>query len=108
MYTIYITIYSLQPVYIYIKTTIKTINHFSCIKTLKSCHATEKSEAIARVQGDAGHPIPVNRVVDTKRIIRKREGQGGGVAQRVADQKTTTLPISASAPFLKKLEVSRA
>jgi hypothetical protein len=29
--------------------------------------------------------IPVNRVVDPKRIIGKMEGQGGGEAQRVAD-----------------------
>jgi hypothetical protein len=28
--------------------------------------------------------IPVNRVVDKKRIIIKMEGQGGGGAQRVA------------------------
>jgi hypothetical protein len=31
--------------------------------------------------------IPVNRVVDKKRIIRKMEGQGGGKAQKVADPK---------------------
>jgi hypothetical protein len=29
--------------------------------------------------------IPVNRVVDTKRIIRKREGHGGRQAQGVSD-----------------------
>jgi hypothetical protein len=29
--------------------------------------------------------IPVNRVVDPKRIIRKMEDQGGGEAQGVAD-----------------------
>jgi hypothetical protein len=32
--------------------------------------------------------IPVNRVVDIKRIIGKMEGRGGGEAQGVADQKT--------------------
>jgi hypothetical protein len=31
--------------------------------------------------------IPVNMVVDPKRIIGKMEGQGGGKAQGVADQK---------------------
>jgi hypothetical protein len=31
--------------------------------------------------------IPVIRVVDKKRIIGKMEGQGGGKAQGVADQK---------------------
>jgi hypothetical protein len=31
--------------------------------------------------------IPVNRVVEKKRIIRKMEGPGGGEAQVVADQK---------------------
>jgi hypothetical protein len=31
--------------------------------------------------------IPVDRGVDMKRIIRKMEGQGGGQAQGVADQK---------------------
>jgi hypothetical protein len=31
--------------------------------------------------------IPVNRVVDMKRIMEKREGQGGGEAQGVADPK---------------------
>jgi hypothetical protein len=31
--------------------------------------------------------IPVNRVVDKKRIIGKNEGRGGGEAQRVADPK---------------------
>jgi hypothetical protein len=29
--------------------------------------------------------IPVNRVVDPKRIIKKMEGRGGGEAQGVAD-----------------------
>jgi hypothetical protein len=29
--------------------------------------------------------IPVNRVVDMKKIIGKMEGQGGGEAQGVAD-----------------------
>jgi hypothetical protein len=29
--------------------------------------------------------IPVNRAVDKKRMISKREGQEGGEAQRVAD-----------------------
>jgi hypothetical protein len=34
--------------------------------------------------------IPVNKVVDPKRIIRKKmEGRGGGEAQGVADQKKT-------------------
>jgi hypothetical protein len=31
--------------------------------------------------------IPVNKVVDPKRIIRKKEGQRGGEAQGVADPK---------------------
>jgi hypothetical protein len=31
--------------------------------------------------------IPVNKVVDPKRIMGKMEGQGGGEAQGVADQK---------------------
>jgi hypothetical protein len=31
--------------------------------------------------------IPVNKVVDPKRIIKKMEGQGGGEAQGVADPK---------------------
>jgi hypothetical protein len=31
--------------------------------------------------------IPVNMVVDPKRIIRKMEGRGGGEAQGVADPK---------------------
>jgi hypothetical protein len=31
--------------------------------------------------------IPVNKVVDPKRIIGKMEGQGGGEAHGVADQK---------------------
>jgi hypothetical protein len=31
--------------------------------------------------------IPVDRVVDKKRIIRKREDRGGGDAQGVADPK---------------------
>jgi hypothetical protein len=31
--------------------------------------------------------IPVNRVVDKKRIMEKMEGQGGGEAQRVTDPK---------------------
>jgi hypothetical protein len=34
--------------------------------------------------------IPVNRVVETKRIIRKLEGRGGGEAQGVADPKRGT------------------
>jgi hypothetical protein len=34
--------------------------------------------------------IPVNRVVDPKRIIRKMEGRGGVEAQGVADPKKTT------------------
>jgi hypothetical protein len=34
--------------------------------------------------------IPVNMVVDKKRITRKMEGRGGGEAQGVADQKTYT------------------
>jgi hypothetical protein len=33
----------------------------------------------------------VNRVVDPKRIIEKMEGQGGGEAQGVAEQKKTIL-----------------
>jgi hypothetical protein len=32
--------------------------------------------------------IPVNKVVDPKRIIRKMEGRGGGEAQGIADPKT--------------------
>jgi hypothetical protein len=32
--------------------------------------------------------IPVNRLVDQKRIIGKMEGQGRGEAQGVADPKT--------------------
>jgi aminopeptidase C len=32
--------------------------------------------------------IPVNRVVDKKRMVRKMEGQGGGEAHGVADPKT--------------------
>jgi hypothetical protein len=36
------------------------------------------------VQGDAG-VIPVGRVLDKKRIIRKMECRGGGEAQGVAD-----------------------
>jgi hypothetical protein len=36
--------------------------------------------------------IPVDRVVDKKRIIEKMEGRGGGQAQRVSDpQKTNVL-----------------
>jgi hypothetical protein len=31
--------------------------------------------------------IPVDRVADKKRIIRKMEGRGGGEAQGVADPK---------------------
>jgi hypothetical protein len=42
--------------------------------------------------------IPVNRVVDPKRIIRKMEGQGGGDAKGVADPKKvldeTLRPVS--------------
>jgi hypothetical protein len=34
--------------------------------------------------------IPVNRVVDPKRIIKKTEGQEGGEAQGVADPKKET------------------
>jgi hypothetical protein len=33
--------------------------------------------------------IPVNRVVDNKRIIGKMEGRGGGEAQGVAGQKNS-------------------
>jgi hypothetical protein len=40
--------------------------------------------------------ILVNRAVDKKRIIAKIEGRGGGEAQGIADQKTTT----GWAPFL--------
>jgi hypothetical protein len=42
----------------------------------------EKSEN-ANMQGDAGHPI--NKVVDKKKNTWKKEGQGGGKAQGVAD-----------------------
>jgi hypothetical protein len=35
--------------------------------------------------------IPVNRVVDPKRIIQKMESPGGGEAQGVADPKKTLL-----------------
>jgi hypothetical protein len=35
--------------------------------------------------------IPVDRAVDKKRIIGKMEGQGGGEAQGVADQKKVGL-----------------
>jgi hypothetical protein len=31
--------------------------------------------------------IAINKVVDQKRIIGKKEGRGGGEAQRVADPK---------------------
>jgi hypothetical protein len=31
--------------------------------------------------------IPVNKLVDPKRIIGKMEGRGGGEAQKVADPK---------------------
>jgi hypothetical protein len=36
----------------------------------------------------------VNKVVDPKRIIKKMEGQGGGEAQGVADQKKKRLAPS--------------
>jgi hypothetical protein len=35
--------------------------------------------------------IPVDRVVDKKRIIGKMKGQGGGDAQRVADPKNNNI-----------------
>jgi hypothetical protein len=37
--------------------------------------------------------IPVDKVVDKKRIIRKMEGRGGGEAQGVADPKKQKMPM---------------
>jgi hypothetical protein len=36
--------------------------------------------------------IPVNKVVDPKRIFGKKEGRGGGEAQGVADPKKNKKP----------------
>jgi hypothetical protein len=44
--------------------------------------------------------IPVNKVVDPKRIIGKMEGQGGGEAQGVACQKENILGLSLVAAWL--------
>jgi hypothetical protein len=38
--------------------------------------------------------IPVNKVVDPKSIIGKKEGQGGGEAQGVADQKKVNCQVT--------------
>jgi hypothetical protein len=45
--------------------------------------------------------IPINRVVDPKRIIKKMEGQGGGEAQGVADP-PKKLPIKFGYFFKRK------
>jgi hypothetical protein len=37
--------------------------------------------------------IPVSKVEDEKRIIRKRRGRGGGVAQEVAGLQKTFLSL---------------
>jgi hypothetical protein len=37
--------------------------------------------------------IPVNKVLDPKRIIEKMEGRGGGEAQGVTDQKIGLLKL---------------
>jgi hypothetical protein len=65
------------------------------IKTMQlynTRHASEKSEAIAYICKKMP-VIPFNRVVDTKRIIRKMEGRGGGEAQGFADPQKNSLGI---------------
>jgi protein subunit release factor A len=37
--------------------------------------------------------IPVNKVMDNKRIIEKREGQGGSEAQEIYDEKIKNIFI---------------
>jgi hypothetical protein len=68
--------------------------HLPIVFLERHCHATEKSEAIAHCMCKDLPVIPVNKVVDQKRIIgkngrprRRRGTRGRGEAQGVADPK---------------------
>jgi hypothetical protein len=49
------------------------------------------------MQGGTGHPV--NRVVDKKRILGKKESQGGGKVKGVADLKKVLLATHTVAYF---------
>jgi CubicO group peptidase (beta-lactamase class C family) len=49
--------------------------------------------------------IPVNKVVDKKRIIGKMEGRGGGEAQGVADPPPTVVRIGSLSEKIPKFQM---
>jgi hypothetical protein len=59
-------------------------NFCGCVfeKLFSFCHATERSEATATCKEMPA--IPVNKVVDIKTILERKEGQGGRKPQGVA------------------------